>query len=87
MAKYFPESAPSPGDIKDHILYEWVFRELNRVSAAGVVDFVMNVEKQFVAPSRPQDGDIAYADGTDWDPGSGAGIYAYIGGAWDKLST
>lgn len=37
------------------------------------------------APSSPVVGDIVYADGTDWDPGSGAGIYAYYGSAWNKL--
>jgi hypothetical protein len=25
---------------------------------------------------------IVYADGTNWDPGSGAGTYQYVGGAW-----
>lgn len=37
------------------------------------------------APSSPQNGDIVYADGTSWNPGSGAGIYAYEAGAWAKL--
>lgn len=37
------------------------------------------------APSSPQNGDLAYADGSSWDPGSGAGFYGYEGGAWAKL--
>lgn len=37
------------------------------------------------APSRPRDGMIVYADGTNWDPGSGEGIYARENGAWVKL--
>ena len=24
-------------------------------------------------------------DGTQWDPGSGAGVYAYFGATWNKL--
>lgn len=40
---------------------------------------------QTSAPSNPVDGDIAYADGTNWDPGSGAGFYGRESGAWVKL--
>jgi hypothetical protein len=38
-----------------------------------------------VAPAKPRDGMVAVADGTNWNPGGGAGIYARIGGAWVKL--
>jgi hypothetical protein len=37
------------------------------------------------APARVGDGLCVLADGTNWDPGSGAGIYGYYGGAWHKL--
>lgn len=37
------------------------------------------------APARPREGMIAFADGTNWNPGSGQGIYAYHGGAWNLL--
>jgi len=36
-------------------------------------------------PERLFEGLIACADGTDWNPGSGAGLYLYIGSAWTKL--
>ena len=32
-------------------------------------------------PSRPREGDVRYADGTDWDPGSGEGIYFFKKGS------
>lgn len=38
-----------------------------------------------VAPARPTDGMIVYADGTAWDPGSGEGFYGRENGAWVKL--
>ena len=38
-----------------------------------------------VAPDRPRNGMVVLADGTNWDPGSGAGVYAYYGSAWVKL--
>jgi hypothetical protein len=39
----------------------------------------------YAAPSKPQDGMIVKADGTHWDPGSGAGFYGYSGSAWVLL--
>ena len=36
-------------------------------------------------PAKPQDGVIVYADGTNWDPGSGLGFYGYENGSWVKL--
>lgn len=37
------------------------------------------------ALARPREGMLAFADGTNWNPGSGQGIYAYYGAAWVKL--
>lgn len=38
-----------------------------------------------VAPATPVEGDIALADGTGWNPGSGKGFYGYYTGAWHFL--
>ncbi len=35
-----------------------------------------------VAPAKPREGDLRYADGTNWNPGGGAGLYRYTSGAW-----
>jgi hypothetical protein len=39
------------------------------------------------APDKPRTGDIRYADGSNWNPGStGEGVYIYLStGAWSKL--
>lgn len=37
------------------------------------------------APARPVTGLTVLADGTNWNPGSGAGVYTYYGGSWNKL--
>lgn len=47
--------------------------------AAGHLDQVN------VAPAKPRTGDIRLADGTNWNPGSGKGIYAYYNSTWNKL--
>ena len=38
-----------------------------------------------VEPTRPRDGMVVYADGTNWNPGSGEGVYAREAAAWVKL--
>lgn len=38
-----------------------------------------------VAPSKPRDGLVVFADGTNWNPGTGRGVYVYSSGAWVKL--
>jgi hypothetical protein len=37
-------------------------------------------------PTNPQEGLLAYANGTDWDPGSGAGYYRRSGPVWEYAS-
>lgn len=39
----------------------------------------------YAAPSKPRTGDLVFADGTSWNPGSGQGWYSYYGGTWNKL--
>lgn len=39
-----------------------------------------------VAPTKPKEGQIAKADGTNWNPGSGAGVYVYQAGVWVAFS-
>lgn len=39
-----------------------------------------------VAPSKPRDGDVVFADGTNWDPGFGRGFYGFMSGDWFALS-
>jgi hypothetical protein len=38
-----------------------------------------------VAPLKPRDGMVVMANGTTFNPGSGAGFYGYRAGAWRFL--
>lgn len=38
-----------------------------------------------VAPAKVYEPMLRVADGSDWDPGSGAGLYLYLGASWTKL--
>jgi len=39
----------------------------------------------YVPPAKPRDGMLRNVDGTQWNPGSGAGLYRYGAGAWHYL--
>lgn len=45
----------------------------------------MYFERWDVVPAKPVDGMTVYADGTNWNPGGGEGIYTYYAAAWNRL--
>lgn len=45
----------------------------------------LTLQALHAAPARLYDGLTVYADGSDWDPGSGEGIYTYYNSTWNKL--
>ena len=77
---------PNPAPVSNEQLSDYLFHELNRLSDVLFNLDVMRVEETNVAPAKPRNGDIRYADGTNWNPGgTGEGIYAYTNDAWAKL--
>lgn len=54
-------------------------------TTSNLMGDVLRVAVRTSAPTSPTAGMIAYADGSSWDPGSGAGFYGYEGSAWVKL--
>lgn len=45
----------------------------------------LRLVEQHAVPSKPREGDVVFADGTDWNPGSGQGFYGYYAAAWHFL--
>ena len=77
---------PNPAPVSNENLSDYLFHELNRLSDVLFNLDVMRLEETNVAPAKPRNGDIRYADGTNWNPGgTGEGIYAYTNDAWAKL--
>lgn len=70
-----------PGDAPD-----WLRRELRAISEAisGRVPYIV-LDTMYGAPKKLIDGMVIKADGTSFNPGSGAGVYCYRGGAWRFL--
>jgi len=65
-----------------------LYDELKRVEDAfrGRQGFqLVNFDKYNVEPTKPQEQDVAYADGSNWNPGQGAGLYIYINSQWEPL--
>lgn len=67
-------------------LAAWVERNLNRLGELlnNGASFLRLVP-QYAEPDKYFDGMLVYADGTNWDPGSGEGIYARYNSTWNKL--
>lgn len=56
---------------------EFLQDQLRKISAALTEPDVYNFQKTNIAPTKPQAGDIRFADGTNWNPGAGAGLYLF----------
>lgn len=55
------------------------------VKAANRAELFVLLDELHAVPDKLLTGMVALADGTDWNPGAGAGVYAYYGAAWHKL--
>ena len=72
-----------PTNLQQHA--EFLRNELQRLKDA--IDMLADghLDQVNVAPAKVRDGDIRLADGTDWNPGSGQGVYCYYNSTWNKL--
>lgn len=66
-------------------LAEYLERELEEIERAfSLFDFA-RLKQLNAEPAKPRAGMVVYADGMNWNPGSGEGIYAYHSGSWNLL--
>jgi len=77
------EPGPLPEQVED--LGGYIVSELKRLGSILLNQSIFKLEPVHIEPARPRKGDVRYADGTDWNPGAGEGIYWYNGTAWAKL--
>lgn len=67
-------------------LPQFLDQELSNLEKAQQAPFpFLSVSMSYVEPTKVFDGMIVLADGTNWNPGSGAGFYGYRAGAWRFL--
>ena len=80
---YIPDSAPQAPTLDE--LRQWMEEELERMARVLNETLAVDLRPINAEPTRPRDGMIIYADGTNFDPGAGEGVYAREAGAWVKL--
>lgn len=78
---YSPEQPPTNQDEFNR----YVYNELLKIKSAIDALAVGHLDKSFVPPTKPREGDIRFADGTTWNPASGKGIYYFDGTTWKLL--
>ena len=80
------EPTPVPADASAG-LRVWLANQLREVAKLLARPTVTGIAFAQLAaePERYQNGDVVFADGTNWNPGSGAGLYERRSGAWVKL--
>ena len=71
--KYAPGLPPTD----DARLREYIQKELLKIS--DTIDQIHLHEKSYKTPAKPQDGQVEFADGTNWNPDAtnGEGLYRY----------
>ena len=77
------EVETTPTEVENVVEYLGRVMPLIASALRVIDDSLFNVTN--VAPTRTEDGMIRYADGTNWNPGSGEGMYAYFNAQWNKL--
>lgn len=76
MARYIP------GNVADPVLA----MELAKIAQAmETPDQFLQLDTLYAAPKKYREGTLVKADGTSWNPGSGAGVYCYRAAAWRFL--
>ena len=82
MSRYVSKIPPTnPQELSSFLLNE--LRDISR--SLSEPDEFLVLDKLYKAPSKIREGMIVLADGTSWNPGSGAGFYGYRNGSWRLL--
>lgn len=80
---YLPNNTPS-GDLD--AFKRFVADELMRVSRSmGEPRERLSLKTLYAPPDKFGEGVIVKADGVQWNPGAGGGVYVRVSGAWVKL--
>lgn len=81
--QYSPDQAPTEADN----LPRYIYSELLKIQASISALSAGHLDKTYVAPTKPREGDIRYADGTSWKPNGtgGAGVWYYNGTTWIQM--
>ena len=65
----------------------YLLRELEKIEVSFSLSLPKEIEFLNVAPVKTYEGLTVGADGTNWNPGAGKGVYTYYSAAWNKLGS
>ena len=85
MSQYEPTTATVFNDKNLQQLVSYLIRELDTISDVFTGVQSIMLQEMHTPPARFVKGMIVLADGVNWNPGSGKGIYAYDGATWRFL--
>jgi hypothetical protein len=83
--EYTPRLAPEFDDPKLREITRWAQNELQRLARSLTEEDRTPYRETHVPPEKPREGNVAFADGTDWNPGAGKGSYEFVNGVWKKM--
>lgn len=81
---YIPAELPIDSIESLQIALNQELRKISEAFQTGEFETI-NLRKLNVALDKDRDGDVLYADGTNYDPGSGKGFYYFDGTIYTKL--
>lgn len=84
MPKFIPDPLAGIESVQDLIAY--LDRQLEKVSIEMGKAQDKELEELHAPPAKPRNYMVAAADGVHWNPGSGRGVYIYLGGRWNLIS-
>lgn len=73
------------GELTLEAIQSYLEEELLAISRHFSETTAIDLRPVNTPPLRPREGMIIFADGTNWNPGAGKGVYTYSSGAWVKL--
>lgn len=80
--RYIPGTPPTNAAS----LAAFLRQEFEKIAQAlATPDDYLSLVTLHAAPAKYRDGTIIKADGSDFNPGSGAGVYCYYAGSWHFL--
>jgi hypothetical protein len=78
---YSPDTPP----FRSEELHSYLERELQKVKVAIDLLALGHLDKIYILPERPRDGDIRFFAENITPGGSSEGFYGYYDGTWKKL--
>lgn len=85
VEKFEPDALPFFNHPEVQRLADFMHRQHRRIAAnlEGVDRVSLFVRHR--EPDKVENGLVVYADGSDWNPGSGEGFYGYYNSGWHFL--